>query len=319
MGGRKVVAIGGGTGTYTVLSGLKRHDVDLTAIVSMADDGGSSGVLRDEFGHLPPGDVRRCLIALSAEPASGMLRQLFEYRFNRGRGLNGHSFGNLLLTALTEITGAPDLAIQEAARILNVRGRVLPVTLTDVHLCARLEDGTIIRGETNIDLRRTRTHLAISDVYLDPLAHAYPPALEAIAAADIVVIGPGDLYTSVIPNLLVEGIPEAIAATPGKVIYICNLMTKHGETDGFTACDFVREIERYLGTGDNLDAVLVSEGNLPGDLLEKYAEEMSFPVEPVVLACSSMVPQVIVAALAAPGVLWRHDPDVLADAILSLR
>ncbi len=318
MSGRKVVAIGGGTGTYTVLSGLKRHDVDLTAVVSMADDGGSSGVLRDEFGHLPPGDVRRCLIALSAEPASGMLRQLFEYRFDRGRGLNGHNFGNLLLTALTEITGAPDLAIQEAARILNVRGRVLPVTLTDVHLCARLGDGTIIRGETNIDIRRIRPHLPISDVYLDPPAQAYPPALEAIAAADIVVIGPGDLYTSVIPNLLVEGIPEAIANAPGKVIYICNLMTKHGETDGFTACDFVREIERYLGTGDGLDAVLVSEGSLPGDLLQKYAQEHSFPVQPEVSACRSMVPQVIVASLAAPGALWRHDPDVLADAILSL-
>jgi uncharacterized cofD-like protein len=318
MGTKRVVAIGGGTGTYTVLSGFKRHEVDLTAVVSMADNGGSSGVLRDEFGHLPPGDVRRCLIALSAEPASGMLRRLFEYRFDRGHGLNGHNFGNLLLTALTEITGAPDQAIQEAAKILNVRGRVLPVTLTDTHLCARLEDGTIIRGETNIDIRRVRPHLRIIDVYLDPPATAYPAAVQAIEGADIVVIGPGDLYSSVIPNLLVEGIPDAIAQTKAKVVYVCNLMTKHGETDGFTACDFVREIERYLGTGDGLDAVLVSEGDLPGDLLEKYAKELSFPVKPEVSACQCLVPQVIVGSLAAPGILWRHDADALADALLSL-
>jgi uncharacterized cofD-like protein len=318
MSSKKVVAIGGGTGTYTVLSGLKQRDVELTAIVSMADDGGSSGVLRDEFGHLPPGDVRRCLVALSAEPASGMLRRLFEYRFNRGHGLNGHSFGNLLLTALTEITGSPDGAIQEAAQILNVRGRVLPVTLTNAQLCARLEDGTIIRGETNIDLRRVRPHLRILDVYLDPPARAYPAALEAIAEADIVVIGPGDLYTSVIPNLLVEGIPEAIARTRGKVIYVCNLMTKHGETDGYAACDFISEIERYLGTSEGVDAMLVSEDNLPADLLERYTREQSFPVKPEVAACQRLVPQVVVGALAAPGVLWRHDPDVLAEAILSL-
>lgn len=319
MSERKVVAIGGGTGTYTVLSGLKRHAVDLTAVVAMSDDGGSSGVLRDEFGHLPPGDVRRCLLALSAEPASGMLRQLFEYRFNRGIGLNGHSFGNLLLTALTEITGASDVAIQEAAKILNVRGRVLPVTIDNVRLCARLEDGTIIRGETNIDIRRVRPDLRIIDVYLDAPARAYPAAVEAIHEADMVVIGPGDLYTSVIPNLLVEGIPQAISETAATVVYVCNLMTKPGETDGFGACDFVSEIQNYLKRPDDLDGVVINDGSLPQDLLDRYEREHSFPVKSEITSCQRAVHTVIVDALAAPGVLWRHDPDKLATAILSLR
>ena len=315
---KKVVVIGGGTGTYTALTGLKHYDVDLTAIVSMADNGGSSGVLRDEFGHLPPGDVRRGLLALSAEPTTGMLRRLFEYRFDRGLGLNGHSFGNLLLTALTEITGASDTAIQEAAKILNVKGSVLPVTLSDSHLCARLEDGTIIRGETNIDIRRVRPHLKIIDVFLDPPAQAYPAAVQAIQQADLVVIGPGDLYTSVIANLLVEGIPEAVATSRGTVTYVCNLMTKHGETDGYGAPEFISEIQRYLGRADALDVAILNDGPLPSELLEKYAGEHSFPVEARLADCRRLVRDVIVRPLASPGTLWRHDPEVLAKVLLSL-
>jgi len=315
---KKVVAVGGGTGTYAALTGLKRYNVDLTAVVSMADSGGSSGILRDEFGHLPPGDVRRCLLALSAEPATGMLRRLFEYRFDRGRGLNGHNFGNLFLTALTEITGRPDLAIQEAAKILNIKGQVLPVTIANSNLGARLEDGTIIKGETNIDIRRVRPDLKIIDVYLDPPAEVYPPAAQALLEADVIVIGPGDLYTSVIPNLLVDGVPEAIAASPAKVVYVCNLMTKHGETDGFRASDFILEIRRYLGSSERLDAAIVNQGEAPEALLEQYRQEHSFPVEPDLDRCRELVPQVIVGSLAASGTLWRHDPDKLAAAVLGL-
>ena len=314
----RVVAVGGGTGTYTALTGLKRYNVDLTAVVSMADSGGSSGILRDEFGHLPPGDVRSCLLAISAEPATGMLRRLFEYRFSKGRGLNGHNFGNLFLTALTEITGAPDLAIQEAARILNIKGRVLPVTIANSNLGARMEDGTIIKGETNIYVRRVRPDLKIIDVYLDPPAEVYPPAAQALLAADVIVIGPGDLYTSVIPNLLVDGVPEAIATSSAKVVYVCNLMTKHGETDGFRASDFILEIRRYLGSAERLDAAIVNQGEAPEALLEQYRQEHSFPVEPDLDRCRELVPQVIVGSLAASGTLWRHDPDKLAAAVLEV-
>lgn len=315
--GPRVVVIGGGTGTYTALTGLKKHVSDLTAIVSMADDGGSSGILRDEFGHLPPGDVRRCLLALSSEPAAATLRQLFEYRFDRGRGLNGHSFGNIFLTALTEITGRPDRAIQEAAKILNVKGTVLPVTLSNSHLCARLEDGTIIRGETNIDLRRVRLELRIIDVYLDPPAQANPAAVEAIEAAEVIVLGPGDLFTSVIPNLLVEGIPQAMARSKATVIYVCNLMTKHGETDGFQASDFIAEIQRYLAAEDRIDVAILNRSEAPGDLLSKYALEQSFPVLVDWGPCAARVPRLTVEDLAAPGTLWRHDPDKLARTILA--
>ena len=314
----RIVVIGGGTGTYTALMGLKRYDADLTAIVSMADDGGSSGVLRDEFGHLPPGDVRRCLLALSAEPAAGTLRTLFEYRFERGSWLNGHSFGNLLLTALTEITGAPDLAIQEAANILNVKGRVLPVTLDNVELCARLEDGTVIHGETHIDVRRVRPDLRITEVYLTPRAQAYPPAVEAILAADLVVVGPGDLFTSVIPNLLVEGIPEAIRNTRGRVAYVCNLMTKRGETDGYKASDFLREVQRYLGGAEAVDVMLVNQEPAPQEILGEYGQEGSYPVETDVATCARTVPQVICKDFATAGTLWRHDSIALAEAVIGL-
>jgi uncharacterized cofD-like protein len=316
IGKPKIVCIGGGTGTYTALMGLKRYDVDLTAIVSMADSGGSSGVLRDEFGHLPPGDVRRCLLALSAEPGAGTLRRLFEYRFERGSWLNGHSFGNLLITALTEITGAPDLAIQEAANILNVKGRVLPVTLDAVQLCARLEDGTVVNGETHIDRRTVGAEAGIAEVWLTPQAKAYAPAVDTILSADIVVIGPGDLYTSVIPNLLVEGVAEAIGRSHAYVVYVCNLMTKHGETDGFKASDFVAEIQRYLGSPGHLNQVIVNQGEAPEELLAQYHREGSVPVEPDLEACMRLGPRVVAAPLAASGTLWRHSPEGLAGLVM---
>ncbi len=318
---RRVVVIGGGTGTYTVLMGLKEYPLDLTAIVSTLDSGGSSGRLRDEFGVLPPGDVRKCLLALSNLPLEKTsLRQLFEYRFNNGTGLRGHSFGNLLLTALTTTTGREDLAIAEAAKILDVKGQVLPVTLSKSNLCVRLEDGTIIKGESNIDIRRIRPKLKISDVFLDPAVRIYPSARKAILNADLIILGPGDLYTSVIPNLLVAGVSRAIAGSKGKLVYICNLMTKHGETDEFSASDFAREIMRYLNRGKKkLELVLVNNNfDVPQSVSKRYEREHSFPVEADVKTLQKLGVKVIAKPLAAAGQLWRHDSQKLAKILHSL-
>lgn len=323
----KIVTLGGGTGTYTLLSGLKNYTDNLTAIVSMADSGGSTGRLRDEFGILPPGDVRRALLALSTGPEQLLLRQLFEYRFQNGtssgsnpNSISGHSFGNLFLTALNGILKDPVRAIEEAGRMLGVKGSVLPATLTDIHLVARLEDGTLIRGETNIDLRLVKPNLKILDVFIDPPAEAYGQALKAIRDADLIAIGPGDLYTSIIPNLLVKGMKEAIAKTKAKVVYICNIMNKHGETDGFKSSDFIKEIQKYLsspqGSGSYLDFVLINHGNYPKKLIEKYAEEMAYPVGVDIDVIKQLVPKFRIADCTAKGTLLRHDSDKLAKAIL---
>lgn len=315
----RVVVIGGGTGIYAALLGLKRYPISLAAVVTMADDGGSSGRLRDEFGHLPPGDVRRCLLALSADGSETIMRRLFEYRFDRGAGLGGHSFGNLMLAALTELTGNTDQAITEAARLLNVKGEVIPVTFSDSRLCARLKDGTIIYGETNIDIRRDNADCAIERVFLAPPSIANPAALAAIDRADIIVIGPGDLYTSVIPNLLVQGVPQAIARSRATKIYVCNLMTKHGETDRFTASRFTAEVQEYLGSPGALDHVIVNDPSMfPKRLIHGYAREQSFPVEPDLEACARLGVQVHFHPLAATGTLLRHDPNRLARAIMRI-
>ncbi len=316
----RVVVIGGGTGSYNVLSGLKRYpELDLTAIVTMMDDGGSSGRLRDEFGHLPPGDVRRCLIALSPDDRSNLLmRQLFDYRFDRGNGLKGHSFGNLFLTALTEIAGSLDAAIQEAGRLLGIRGTVLPVTLTQASLCARLKDGTVIKGESNIDMGGEHARVGIDHVFLEPTAATYPPVVEAIAQADAIVIGPGDLFTSVIPNLLVEGVPQAVNSSRATKIYVCNLMTKHGETDGYRASDFIRQVQRYLHSSSSLDWVLLNTMPLPQPTLERYAQEEAYPVEVDLEECRGLVPNLKLAPLASEGPYVRHHPARLAEAILEV-
>ncbi len=319
VGELKVVVLGGGTGIYAVLTGLRRHTSNITAVVSMSDNGGSSGRLRDEFGYLPPGDVRRCLVALASDDDAMLLRRLFEYRFDRGTGLNGHSFGNLLITALTDILGGTDKAIDEAGHLLGIRGRVLPVTLADTTLCALLADEHEICGETDIDVRKEHHEVPISRVYLRPRADANPSVLNAIAEADLIVLGPGDLYTSVIPNLLVGGVSEAIAASPGKCVYVCNVMTKAGETDKFAASDFIGEINRYLGVDGALDcAVLNYHENLPLDLYERYKREGSEPVTIDLGKCYEAVPQLAIRALTATGELVRHDPDLLAATLLNL-
>lgn len=313
----RVVVLGGGTGIYAVLSGLKRYLRHITAAVSMSDNGGSSGRLRDEFGYLPPGDVRRCLVALAPDQESMLLRRLFEYRFDRGTGLNGHTFGNLLLTALTDILGGTDTAIEEAGKLLRIQGRVLPVTLTSTTLCARLADGNEIRGETDIDIRKQHHDIPIERVFLYPSAPAHAPVLQEIATADLIVLGPGDLYTSVIPTLLVDGVAAAIRQSRGRRVYVCNVMTKHGETDGFTAGDFISEINRYLGEPVDC-AVLNYHESLPRDLYRRYKEERAEPVAIDLGRCYELVDQLAIRPLTATGALVRHDPEALARTLLQI-
>ncbi len=271
-----ITTIGGGTGTFNVLSGLgKNRNLNLAAIVTVADSGGSTGELRDEFGILPPGDVRRAIVALSDD--TEVVRRLFEYRFKEGRSIAGHTIGNLLLTALTDIMGDFERGIEELSEMFDVHGKVIPVTLDNVSLGVTLENGDRIVGETDIDIPKHDGNIPIRDAFLLGGGHLNPRAKEAIENSDYVIIGPGDLYTSLIPNLLCKGMVDAIRGTDAKIIYVCNIMTKHGETDGFCVEDFVRVVEQYIGEGV-IDYVLINTGELRADLLTKYQAEGKAPV-----------------------------------------
>ncbi len=319
MNNKKIVVVGGGTGNHTTLTGLRSRECDVTAIVAMSDSGGSSGRLREELGHLPPGDLRRCLMALASDsPESNLMRQLFDYRFSTGDGLNGHSFGNLLLAALTEVTGDTITAIDEAARILGIRGTVLPVTLTRSTLCARLVDGSELTGESAIDLRNDRLDVAIDYIHLDPKAYVYPPVLDAIAEADAIILGPGDIYTSVLPNLLVEDVAQAINDSDAMKIHVCNLMTKPNESAGFRTSDFLALLMEYLGTSQPLDFLLANNTPAPLRLLQRYAAEGQHPVAVDEPASLTMVGRIVQRPLLAPGVFIRHNPTALAAAIMEL-
>ena len=319
MGRKSIVVIGGGTGSHTVLSGLKMIDCDLTAVVAMSDDGGSSGRLRDELGQLPPGDVRQCLVALAEDDAASEgLKRLFDYRFEDGNGLKGHSLGNLLLSALTEITGSADAAIQEASRMLRIRGTVLPVTLSDSTLKARLEDGSVIEGESCIDRRCGNSHLPISRVYLEPSARAFPPVLDAIRDADAIVIGPGDIYTSVLPNFLAEGVAEAVRDADGVKIHVCNLMTKPGESDGFRASDFLRLLSEYLGVGRPVDYLLANDAEFPESVRQRYALNGQHPVGIDEENCGRYAREVVKRPMIGEGSYARHNPVKLAKSIMAI-
>ena len=319
MSNKKIVVVGGGTGNHTTLTGLRSRECDVTAIVAMTDSGGSSGRLREEMGHLPPGDLRRCLMALASDSAeSNLMRRLFDFRFSTGDGLNGHSFGNLLLAALTEVTGDTITAIDEAARILGISGAVLPVTLTRSTLCARLVDGSELIGESAIDLRSDNLDVAIDYIYLDPKAYVYPPVLDAIAEADAIILGPGDIYTSVLPNLLVEDVAQAINDSDAIKVHVCNLMTKPNESAGFRTSDFLALLMEYLGTSQPLDFLLVNNTPVPPRLLERYAAEGQHPVAVDESASLTMVGRVVDRPLLAPGVFIRHSPTALAGAIMDL-
>ena len=308
----RVVVIGGGTGAFTVLSGLRKYSLDLAAVVSMADDGGSAGVLREEFGILPPGDVRRVLVAM-AHSNDRMLAELFNYRFAEG-GLKGHAFGNIMLTALTRLTGSFENAIYETSRILRVRGMVIPVTLDNVRLCAKLENGAVIRGETNIDIPKHDGRLRIKKLWLDPRARLNKKAREAILAANMVVIGPGDLYTSILPNLVVGGMREAIQKSKARKVYVANIMTKWGETNGFRVADFVRVVENNLGPGA-LNYVLINSKHPSPDRLRQYEKESA---EFVVAGDLSRKPVAVFGNFLRRRGFVRHDPEKLAKVLVSL-
>lgn len=267
----KIAVIGGGTGSFTLLSALKNHTSQLAALVNMADDGGSTGQLRDELGVLPPGDVRQCLVALSRSPE---VRDLFNYRFESG-SMKGHAFGNLFLTALEKMTGDFAAAVRVAGEVLNIVGAVEPITLTDTHLVMRNHDGKIVRGEFQISEMNFNGDR--SDFWLEPTPKANPVALEAIRQADVVVIAPGSLYGSLAPALVVPGVSQALKESRAFKIYVCNLMTKPGQTDGFEVQDFANEIERLAGV-DFLDAVLYNTAQPSKDLVRRYTKDNELPV-----------------------------------------
>ncbi|MCC6572722.1 MAG: YvcK family protein [Planctomycetes bacterium] len=307
-----IVAIGGGTGASSLLRGLKEHTDKLTAIVNVADDGGSSGRFRKEFGVLPPGDVRNCLAALS--DAGPVLEKLFQYRFEEGE-LKGHAFGNIFLAALTKVTGDFASAVKEANRVLSVRGRVLPATNVKLSLVAEHEDGTKTTGESLVG----KVEKAVTRLHLKPAeASAGPEVVEAIMQADLVVLGPGSLYTSVLPNLLIRDLREALLRTPALVGYVCNIMTQAGETAGMTASAHVRVIIEH-SSPDLLDFVLVNTGPVPEKLAQAYAAEGSRPVEVDrdELARLMGAPKIITADLVNTENLVRHHPGKLAEVLLS--
>lgn len=310
----KVVVIGGGTGSFTVLRGLKNKVDDLSAVVTMFDSGGSTGLLRDEFGILPPGDVRRCLIAL-ADENDNILRQLFMFRFDEHSSLQGHSFGNLFLTALTELTGNGAEAIRQASKILRIKGRVLPVSFDNCHVCAELENKQIIKGETNIDIPRHDPNLRIIKAWLEPDAKANPEAIQAIKNADLVIIGPGDLFTSIVPNLLVKGIPEALKATKAMKVFVCSLMTKFGETTGFKASDYLKEVIKY---GGSPDLVLCNTAKGNPVLLKKYANQNQFPVQVDDKEIAKSDVKLVTGDVMSSVEIIRHDSEKLADALIKL-
>ncbi len=317
LGGmKKVVTIGGGSGSYAILQGLKAFPFDIAAIVSMFDSGGSTGILRDEFGVLPPGDVRRCLVALSEGERANILRDLFNYRFNGGSGLSGHSFGNLFLTALSSIYGSDIEAIRKASELLDLKGRVLPVTLDSSHIHARLEDGTEIIGETNIDIPKHDGTLRITELFLEPHAHIFADAEAAIREADLIVIGPGDLYTSILPNFLVDGMAEALKESTAKTVLVCNLMTKWGETHNFKASDMARELLRY-GKLDRFDYALCNTSDMDPMLVAAYSAEKKYPMllDDGLKECAK---QVITGDFFSEADIARHDSDKVASVIAGL-
>jgi uncharacterized cofD-like protein len=329
----RVVAIGGGTGLSTLLRGLKRFVAapagspssadanckdlpclirELSAIVTVTDDGGSSGRLREELNMLPPGDLRNCLVALSEDEA--LLSQLFQYRFSQG-DLDGHSFGNLFLAALTGITGDFAAAVQTSSQILATRGRIYPSTTANATLSARMDDGSIVRGETNITAsRRSIVELMLSPDDAGPL----PETLDAIAAADLITLGPGSLYTSLITNLLVRGIPEAIAASSATRVYICNLMTQANESLGLTASQHIEKIFDHAGGARLFDYALVNIAPILPATLAQYAREGQLPIEPDLDRIRALGVEPITGNFVHEGNVLRHSYDLVAETVLQL-
>ena len=310
--GVKIAGVGGGTGMHSLLRGLKEYSSNLTAVVTVCDDGGSSGQIREELKILPPGDIRQCLAAL-ADSETAMV-ELFQKRFKGNGFLKNHTVGNVLLAAMTEIKGDFYQAVQELSKVLAVRGCVLPSTLDTVTLCAELKDGTIARGETNV----ARSPSPVQRVFLSPSnCRALPEAVQAILDADAVIIGPGSLYTSIIPNLLVPNIREAIQKTPALKIYVCNIMTQPGETDGYSASAHASQIVKTLGQ-NSIDVIIVNRA-FPVRFIEKYKQQGATPVEVDSENLRKLgIRRIIHDDLIIEEEMVRHDPKKLALLIIAI-
>ncbi|MFH0749539.1 MAG: gluconeogenesis factor YvcK family protein [Candidatus Gottesmanbacteria bacterium] len=323
-----VVCIGGGTGTFVVLKGIKHHPCTLSAVVSMSDSGGSNKRIRDEFGLLPTSDIRQCLVALSDEKnGKGLLRSLFMYRFEKGEGISGMTFGNLFMAALSDILGSQEEAIRQTGKVLRIHGSVIPVSFTKTNLTATYENGTTVNEEHVIDEPKHDGSLKITNIALEPKAAANPEAVEAIQSADLIVLGPGDLYTSVLPNLLVNGIVDAIQKSKATVVYIMNLMTKYGQTYNYSATDHVLVLEKYLGK--RMNAIIINNRELPQEALSMYAKYHELPVvddltsveKDHIIIRADVVSSVVLAKSSSDNLvrsLIRHDSDKLANVLVSI-
>lgn len=327
MATKKVVTIGGGTGSFMLLSGLKKYPINISAVVSMADDGGSTGVLRDELGVLPPGDVRQCLVALSE--SSEMLRELMNYRFEDG-GLKGHNFGNLLLSALEKIKGGFTAGVAEASKILNVKGEVIPVTEQDAHLYIKLKDGKILKGEDEINHAFDIERSGLEKIYFSPKVKANSKAIDRIMNADLVVIGPGNFYCSILPNLIVPEIARALKKTKAKIVFNCNLVNKKGHTENFNLDSYVDLVNGYLGK-DRIDFVtfntkipssaLVKKYESHKELLVKFGNSIGKRKYRIIRTdlLSDVRPQYSRSdVLASQRAFIRHDPDKLAKVLMMI-
>lgn len=318
-----VVVLGGGTGTYMMLTALKRLPVDLTAVLTMVDDGGSNKVLRDQFGLLPTSGIRQAVVALSEDES--LLRELFSYRFHKGEGIKGMTFGNLFMAALTDIVGSQKDAILETQKLLRVQGHIYPISYVDARLVATYEDGDEIKGEHLIDEPKHTVEKRIINLRTEPVSTLSPEAAEAIAKADFIIIGPGDFFTNTVANFIVEGVREALHQSPAKKVFVSNLMTKFGETPAYTLTTFLDEIQKYYGL-DGLDyAVINTNANIPQDALKKYHDEKAEPVKDDVEGEEYQGVKIIRADLLADEVfsaaqgdalsrsILRHDPEKFAD------
>ncbi len=310
--GPAVAVIGGGTGLSVLLRGIKSVTGNITAIVTVADDGGSSGRLREDFDMIPPGDLRNCLVALAdTEP---LMEKLFQHRFGGSGGLAGHNFGNLFIAAMTEVLGDVEQALKESSKVLAVRGRVLPASIQKVRLWAQMVDGSVVEGESQIPLANKR----IKKVYLQPEdTMPVESSLEAIREADAVILGPGSLYTSILPNLLVRGVADTLRQSQAVKIYICNVMTQPGETDGYSASEHVKAILDHVGMGV-IDYVVVNSHNVAEELKQKYASQGAYPVEADIEAIESMGIKVVKTDVVSETNWVRHDPLKLSRTIVSM-
>ncbi len=311
--GPKIVAIGGGHGLSNLLLGLKEYSANITAIVTVADSGGSSGRLREEFNIVAPGDIRNCLVALADAPA--LMGDLFQFRFSKDSELKGHNFGNLFLTAMFQLTGGDfERAVKECSKVLAIRGKVIPSTVSNVHLVAEYVDGSRTEGEAKIPRKNAR----IKRLFLKPEdAQPTTEALDAISNADVVIIGPGSLYTSILPNLIIEGMPSALRRSAAFKIYVCNVMTQQGETEEYRASDHLKAIIEHTNS-DIVDAWLINNARAPAEMLSRYESENSFPVEDDLENIKPMGYKVVATDLLNVKDYVRHDAEKLKAALIKL-